>query len=460
MTVTERAYTSPIWYTPNEPAAPVQGCAPETFRAIVPVEDERRAGSDLTCDRRRVRFLAVLGALLLLAACAPRNDAPRTYGEHVAPILARRCARCHGGPGRAAVVPPRLASYEDAKWSASAIALAVQRGRMPPWGPDNTGLCGTWSDALWLSEGEINTVSEWAESGAPQGPAPRTSPPGDPVELPPPGSRWIAAGPLQFEPGLGSATARCFVVPLDLAEDVRVTALRVAGSGAVSVQRAALYALDGEEAERAAARRDAEAPSPGWPCYGGSGVAEARLVAGWSWLSPVVRMPEGTGIRLAAGRPVVIQLHYSLVAAGLGASVRASAEIAVSTSAREAELVPLRAERLRLPPGQRQAEASAELVVSQRLAVAGVLPRMHTLGRVLDLVRPRGEERTCVAHFGHWDPQYQQLFVRERAVELEPGDRLQLSCTYDSTSRTMWVEEGEEIEREECAAFLYLLPRR
>ena len=99
-------------------------------------------------------------------------------------------------------------------------------------------------------------------------------------------------------------------------------------------------------------------------------------------------------------------------------------------------------------------------MVSQRLAVAGVLPRMHTLGRVLDLVRPRGEERTCVAHFGHWDPQYQQLFVRERAVELEPGDRLQLSCTYDSTSRTMWVEEGEEIEREECAAFLYLLPRR
>jgi hypothetical protein len=170
-------------------------------------------------------------------------------------------------------------------------------------------------------------------------------------------------------------------------------------------------------------------------------------------------MPEGTGIRLAADRPVVLQLRYDLVAAGLGASVRASAEIAVSASAREAELVPLRAERLRLPPGQRHAEASAELVVPRRLAVAGVLPRMHTLGRALDLVRRRGEERTCVAHFGHWDPYLQQLFVRERAVELEPGDRLQLSCTYDSTSRTEWVEGGEEIEREECAVFLYFLQR-
>lgn len=69
---------------------------------------------------------------------------------------------------------------------------------------------------------------------------------------------------------------------------------------------ATLRALDGEEAERAAARRDAEAPGPGWPCYGGSGVAGARLVAGWSWLTPVVRMPEGTGIRLAAGRPLVL----------------------------------------------------------------------------------------------------------------------------------------------------------
>lgn len=358
------------------------------------------------------------------------------------------------------MVPPRLASYDDAKWSGSAVALAVQRGRMPPWGPDNTGSCGTWSDALWLSKDEINTLSDWVESGAPRGPAPRTSPPGDPVELPPPRSRWIAAGPLEFEPGLGSATARCFVVALDLADDVRVTALRVVGSGAAAVQQAALYALDGEEAERAAARREAEAPGPGWPCYGGSGVAGARLVAAWSWLTPVLRMPEGTGIRLAAGRPVVLQLRYSLVAAGLGATVRARAEIAVSASAQEAELVPLRAERLRLPPGRRQAEASAELVVSRRLAVAGVMPRMHTLGRVLDLVRHRGEERTCVAHFGHWDPYLQQLFVRERAVELEPGDRLQLSCTYDSTSRTEWVEEGEEIEREECTAFLYLLPRR
>jgi hypothetical protein len=138
--------------------------------------------------------------------------------------------------------------------------------------------------------------------------------------------------------------------------------------------------------------------------------------------------------------------------------VRASAEVAVSASAQEAELAPLRAERLRLPPGQRQAEASAELVVSRRLAVAGVLPRMHTLGRVLDLVRRRGEERTCVAHFGHWDPSLQQLFVRERAVELEP-ETGSSSRTYDSTSRTEWVEEGEEIEREECAAFLYFMPR-
>lgn len=264
---------------------------------------------------------------------------------------------------------------------------------------------------------------------------------------------------MEFEPGLGAAASRCFVVRPDLAEDVRVTALRVAGGGAAPVHQAALYALDTEEAERAATHRDAEAPGPGWPCYAGAGVAGARLVAGWSWLTPAVRMPEGTGIRLAAGRPVVLQLRYNLVAAGLGARVRASAEIAVSATARDADLVPLRAERLRLPPGQRQAEASAELVVSRRLAVAGVLPRMHTLGRGLDLVRRRGEERTCVAHFGHWDPQYQQLFVRERAVELEPGDRLQLSCTYDSTSRTEWVEPGEEIDREECAAFLYLLPR-
>jgi hypothetical protein len=82
--------------------------------------------------------------------------------------------------------------------------------------------------------------------------------------------------------------------------------------------------------------------------------------------------------------------------------------------------------------------------------LVGLVPRMHTLGRVLRLAR--GDE--CLGYFGHWMSDDAQLFAYEDPIALAPGDRLTLSCTYDTTSRDAAVQQGESVDDEECVAYL------
>ena len=55
---------------------------------------------------------------------------PITFGQHVAPILAKHCQACHR-PNTAA--PFALITYEQTKAKSRTIAEAVAEGRMPPW---------------------------------------------------------------------------------------------------------------------------------------------------------------------------------------------------------------------------------------------------------------------------------------------------------------------------------------
>jgi len=87
--------------------------------------------------------------LVLVAAVAGCRARTPTYHRDVAPIIAAHCSECHRQDGVAAIPP--LDSYANLKQYAQPVRFAVQTRRMPPWGADNTGLCGTWQDARWLS---------------------------------------------------------------------------------------------------------------------------------------------------------------------------------------------------------------------------------------------------------------------------------------------------------------------
>lgn len=104
-------------------------------------------------------------ALLLFAACAPAVPDEPSFQQHVAPILAANCIRCHGTPAIGGAPSTfRLDLYADAAFSAQRSATRTAAGEMPP--------------RFALDDYQIETLARWAELGAPRGlPNPGNRPP-------------------------------------------------------------------------------------------------------------------------------------------------------------------------------------------------------------------------------------------------------------------------------------------
>jgi hypothetical protein len=418
-----------------------------------------------------VAVVAIVAAAGCARARVPTNN-------DVAPIFARHCVRCHGAAGLAAF--PRLDDTAALSRHAARIARVVAQREMPPWGIDSSGLCSRWQDALWLTEEEIATVVAWAEHGATRSRAAATAPvpPRDKLDR----VDAVLDMGVAYQPGVGRGAYRCFVVDPGLARDRRLTAFAVASSDARPVAQVTLYALDSAAADREAAELDAREPGPGYSCYGAARVAPARLVGSWTWGSGVARLPPGLGLTLAAGRKMILQIHYNVTNAGLSAQSRTHIDLELDDNAREAWFWNVTSRNFTLPPGRAYAEIAGEATAPAALMVYGVVPRMHTLGRTLevDLIghparhslagddsartarladRLIGDGTRCLANVDHWDVYWQRLYLLAAPLPLDARAPVRVTCSYDTQSRGEAVTAGERIEDEACAAELLVAPR-
>jgi hypothetical protein len=105
-------------------------------------------------------FVSILFAIPALAADAA------TFHQNVEPILQEHCQTCHR-PGQ--VAPMSLLTYQSARPWAKAMKAAVISKKMPPWFAD--AKYGHYLNDPSLSQNEIEIISQWADSGAPEGSA-------------------------------------------------------------------------------------------------------------------------------------------------------------------------------------------------------------------------------------------------------------------------------------------------
>jgi hypothetical protein len=417
---------------------------------------------------------ASLVALLLVGGCHRRSGRPQpappstnndagavagapVWSRDVGPAVEARCGACHGTAAASALAPPYLGSYPALRQNAGAVQQAMRRRTMPPFGADNSGLCGEWADANWLSRAEIETFDAWVQAGTPAGDStarPARSSPSDHRD----GSSARLDLGAAFAPGLGDRASRCFLVAPSAARLADLLSLAVTAEPAGAIRQATLYVLSTGAATQEARRRAAiTSDEPGWSCPGMLALEGARLVASWSRNTPEQRMPPGTGIPLAGTEALVVQLRYDLVASPPGVLVRAFLDVTTGAAARVARFVPVQSATGRpLPAGLARAQVQATWTARKAGQLWGLIPGMNALGRVLDVELLRRSERHCVAHFGHWDRYDEQLFRRTEPLALIPGDVIALTCEYSTASRTTPTKMGEAPDDERCLAQLYV----
>jgi hypothetical protein len=396
--------------------------------------------------------------LLFVAACsgesvtAKPGSAP-TYHQEVAPVLAENCLVCHRDGG---IAPISFEDYETARAWAPLIKAATASRTMPPWIVSDRSDCQSYAHSRALRDDEIALLGAWADAGAPEGEpaAPPATP--EPTDLDDP-SVILDAG-ADYTPRADlEDDYRCFVVDPAVAGDRFLTAYQVHPDAVEEVHHVVLYAIDSDAEEAKAHELDAAEDGPGYTCFGGAGTGGGRVLAVWTPGTGATRYPAGTGLRLFAGRELVMQIHYNRPTRADRSSI--ALELASAVAA-EAILTSVADPSLSLPPGQASVKQTAAWPVPPLAApvkLRGVYPHMHRLGTKLRVFWDRGADSTCLVDVPRYDFDWQEFFFYEDAITLAPpgGGHLRIECEFDTRDATAPVHFGEGTGDEMCIAAFY-----
>lgn len=406
------------------------------------------------------RTWLLLAGFALTSACgedAAETPAPRaTYHADVAPLLAKHCAGCHRQGG---IAPFALDNFAAAKAYAGLIAEVTANRSMPPFLADNSGMCGTFQDARWLSDREIQTFADWVADGAPQGKAASLHPePPLPAVLEDVAMTLMPAAPYTPDASL-SDDYRCFVIDAGLSATAYLTGFEVRTANPQMAHHIILYAAATTDAIQAARDLDAADPGEGYTCFGSSGVAGAGMVGGWAPGKNVTVYPQGTGVPIAAGTTFIMQLHYNTLNGVAPDQTQVDLQMAAQVD-RKLEITALRSADLVLLPGKEeqtaQGTSSLTILPPGGIELYGLFPHMHQLGTRLTVELERDGDTECLLDADRWNFHWQQLFLYERPLHVARSTgQVRLTCTYDTTSRNELVTWGEGTQDEMCLNYFF-----
>jgi len=343
-------------------------------------------------------------------------------------------------------------------------------------------------------------ASDHGTHGTPQPDAPRPAPLREGerfLDLAMPGGAYSPAAPRG-----GTDEYRCFLLDPDLGQDTFVTGAEVL-PGAVEIVHHAIIFRVPPDRVAAANQADEADDGTGWTCFGDTGVRggggadavsgldSAPWLAAWAPGGGENVFGAGTGVKLAAGSRLVMQVHYNLRDgaapddSGLrlrladGSADLQSLETMLLVAPVELPCAPGEAGRLcereaavldlmsrfgsqsgatvaglqllcdgdllapRAGPTQRcDRKAPAPVIVR---AVAG---HMHLLGRSIKVELNPGTPRArTLLDRAEWDFDNQRATPLRKPVRVERGDVLRVTCKHDAGLRALLPELQDEQPR-------------
>ncbi|MBA2359329.1 MAG: hypothetical protein H0V79_00090 [Actinobacteria bacterium] len=400
-----------------------------------------------------------------------------TYFQDVKPILDARCSGCHIQGG---IAPFRLNGYLDAYRHRKEIAEAVRARRMPPWHADSR--LRRYLHDPRLTNAQIDILVRWAGRRGPRGDAAR---PGRGLpSVAPRISRIDARIPMEaaYTPQRrgGNDDYRCFVLPWSPDRATHVTGSNVQPGQRRQVHHIILYLVaPGNAGTLDAWQR--EDSRPGYGCYGGPSATGRQsfgfqFLAGWVPGSFGTDFSPGTGIRVAPGSRLVLQVHYNLQSTPKARPDRSTVQLKLDESVqRRAVYAPLvdagwvlSPQSFRIPAKQKRIPHSfvadprglfritSGMDFSKGFDIHSLLLHMHRLGKGGEVAIERSSgTKEVLLKIPRWDFNWQREYHLASSAAFSPGDRLSLRCEHSNPTRTTktW---GENSSDEMCIAFLYV----
>ncbi len=189
----------------------------------------------------------------------------------------------------------------------------------------------------------------------------------------------------------------------------------------------------------------------------------------------MTRYPADTGYRVAPDSLLIAQIHYNLAASSddaPGVTTTVHARLAESVEREGFFQLPdpfldtlFEGTPASLEPGREAVEYTWELSIDDirgelpGFDLFGVLPHMHGYGRSLrfDVVHADDSE-TCGIDVPNWDFDWQLYYFYETPLRLGAGDRVRVTCTYDTRAASEPVLPGWGSGDEMCLPGAFMVP--
>ena len=391
----------------------------------------------------------------ILAVAVAAHAATPTFNKDIAPILYQNCATCHR-PGE--VAPFSLLTYADAAKKAGLLAIVTGKRVMPPWKAEPG--YGSFANERRLSEPQIALIREWAKAGAPEGDArDRPTPPVFP-------NGWAAGQPdkvltlsHKFEVAAdGPDEYRCFVLPLDTAQDVYLSGMEFRPGNRRVVHHALVYADTTGTARKLAA----DSPDGSYTCFGGPKFPPSGLLGGWApGASPPPDSPSLSQL-IRQGTDIVVQIHYH--PSGKPEEDQSSLGLKFSGPPTKGRAgIVLSNRRIAIPAGDPHYVVKTGVTLPRDVDVFGITPHAHYLGTDMQVnaVLPDGTIQHLI-RIEDRDFNWQGQYRYKEPVHLPQGTRIELEYVYDNSANNphnpahppVPVTWGEETQNEMAVLFL------
>jgi hypothetical protein len=379
---------------------------------------------------KRALLLSLSFCFLLTLTAQTTN-----WSTDIAPIFYSNCTNCHHDGGLA---PFSLLDYQTAYSQRFNILSDVNNKIMPPWPPDPK--YRRFAHERLLSGTDIARINDWVTNGAPMGDT--TQAPAKPVY-----TNASALGTPDLSLRIPDFTIpanqtndlyQCFVVHTNLSQTEYITGIEVIPGNASVVHHVLVY----QDTTGQAAINDANTPEPGYAQFGGIGISNPILVAGWVPGSQPSFMPNNMGIKVYANSDLVLQIHYPAGSASKLDSTRINFKLSTGTL-RAITLTPIlnhftsiQNGPLSIPANEvKTFEEYYQLPNLADVTVLSVAPHCHLIGKswLSYGITPVGDTIPLVK-IDNWDFHWQGSYGFRNLLKVPKHTKLYAFATYDNTN--------------------------